>query len=166
MKTCSGCKLIKLLDDFHNANNTKSGKQSQCKSCAVLSARKWKIKNPEKSLEVNRNWVKRNPEASKNYHRKNRTKRLEHTAKKLYNLDSLEYRSLFLKYQNKCAVCLNEETKIDHRTGNIKRLSIDHDHKTGKVRGLLCSNCNLLLGHSKENKNTLLKMIDYINEWL
>lgn len=48
--------------------------------------------------------------------------------------------------------------------GGTQRLSIDHNHTTGKVRGLLCSPCNTAIGNFKENPDTMLKAITYLKE--
>ena len=48
------------------------------------------------------------------------------------------------KQNGVCAICGNPETATSH--GTIRRLSVDHDHETGEVRGLLCSKCNFALG--------------------
>ena len=63
-----------------------------------------------------------------------------------------------LKKQNyKCKICGNNET-----TRKNNRLDVDHDHKTGKVRALLCSHCNILLSRSKDNIEILQKAIQYL----
>ena len=49
--------------------------------------------------------------------------------------------------------------------GSGRRLAVDHNHTTGKVRGLLCSNCNTLLGKAKDNVNILQAAIDYLNDF-
>jgi hypothetical protein len=58
----------------------------------------------------------------------------------------------------KCAVCgkLNNEGR--------RRLAVDHDHKTGKVRGLLCGNCNTALGLVKEDPEILSLLADYLRK--
>lgn len=64
--------------------------------------------------------------------------------KKQFGIDEEDYNFL-LKLQNKrCAICgRKEKAKVN---GVVKRLAVDHSHKTGKVRGLLCSKCNGTLG--------------------
>lgn len=52
----------------------------------------------------------------------------------------------------KCMIC-----------GAKEKLVVDHDHSTNKVRGLLCNHCNRGLGHFRDNQETLLKAIDYLN---
>ena len=45
-----------------------------------------------------------------------------------------------------------------------RRLSVDHDHKTGKIRGLLCGNCNLMIGYARENLDIMHKAALYIEK--
>lgn len=67
---------------------------------------------------------------------------------------------------NKCAICNLEETCIDGRSKDKKprRLSIDHCHKTGIVRGLLCHACNTAIGKFKDDVELLHKAIEYITK--
>jgi len=69
------------------------------------------------------------------------------------------FSELLLKQNNVCAICSNPETSKRYRS-----LSVDHDHSTGKIRGLLCSNCNRALGLLKDDILVLKKAIDYLNE--
>lgn len=77
-----------------------------------------------------------------------------------------EYYNLIIKQNNKCAICLKEETCIDGRSKEKKprRLSIDHCHKTGVVRGLLCNACNIALGRFNDDVDLLKKAINYIKK--
>lgn len=59
------------------------------------------------------------------------------------------YASLFEKQKGVCAVCKRAEN------GRYKHLSIDHNHTTGKIRGLLCNNCNRALGLLKDSVEVL-----------
>ena len=70
---------------------------------------------------------------------------------KRYNISVEYYRELFKKQNNLCAICSNPETAIDKRSGNLRYLAVDHCHKTGEVRGLLCQSCNQAIGMLKEN---------------
>lgn len=75
--------------------------------------------------------------------------------KNKYNLSKEEYYKLFLQQNNKCAICGCEFTN------EIKGF-VDHDHKTGIVRGLLCSKCNSLLGFANDDIYILTKAIQYL----
>ncbi len=64
---------------------------------------------------------------------------------------------------NRCAICGNPETYIDTRTGKVHRLSLDHDHVTGQVRGILCRRCNTMIGKINDDISILARAIDYIH---
>lgn len=64
---------------------------------------------------------------------------------KQYNITPQEYMDMMAKQGNKCAICNQFETKRTGK-GNTQPLSIDHNHRTNKVRALLCNNCNRALG--------------------
>lgn len=72
---------------------------------------------------------------------------------KKYGLNLVEYRLLERSADGKCMCCGNPSSK---------RLHIDHDHTTGKVRGLLCGTCNVGLGHFKDDTTLLAKAIEYL----
>jgi len=79
---------------------------------------------------------------------------------KKYGITPETYQELFTKQEGKCAICSSTEVSVARRSYN---LFVDHDHKTGKVRGLLCHHCNTGLGHYKDNTETLRKAIEYLN---
>ena len=119
----------------------------------------------EKSrTEWNREWRKRNPEkckiSSQKYRAKNRAKINEQTKKyleahpeafrqkqlrrklKRFGITPEVYDKILTKQKGVCAIC----GKIESRK-NKKALAVDHCHNTGKIRGLLCSKCNIGLGY-------------------
>ena len=79
--------------------------------------------------------------------------------KAIFNISYDEYYKLLESQDFKCAICVNPETSLRHSN---KNLSIDHCHETGKIRGLLCTNCNLSLGGFKDSIDNLLKAIEYL----
>lgn len=94
------------------------------------------------SLE-NKNWAVNNPDKKKNAHYR--------------TTYGLSYEEVLLKHKvvdNKCEVC-NEEKEL---------LAVDHCHTSGKVRGMLCTRCNLLLGKIEENKDIIFKLFKYLDE--
>lgn len=72
---------------------------------------------------------------------------------RFYNITKEEYNKLFEKQTGRCAICFSE-SKI--------KLSVDHCHKTGRVRGLLCRKCNLGIGFLKDSVEFLNKAIKYL----
>jgi hypothetical protein len=89
------------------------------------------------------------------YHKNNRKKHKLYSIKKKYGLNENEYNNFLKKYKNKCAVCLTNKTK----------LCVDHCHKSGKIRGILCTNCNVALGQVNDSIKILSKLINYLNEY-
>ena len=86
------------------------------------------------------------------YHRVEAWRNLE----KLYGITESEYLEIAKSQNFKCAIC---------KTETIHRLCIDHDHETGKVRGLLCHNCNLGLGHFQDSILYLESAVNYLQEY-
>ncbi|MDP3987306.1 MAG: endonuclease VII domain-containing protein [Nanoarchaeota archaeon] len=73
---------------------------------------------------------------------------------KRYGLTVESFEQLKSEQKNKCKICRIETEK----------LVVDHCHKTGKIRGLLCSNCNIGIGNLKDDTETLQNAINYLNE--
>lgn len=76
------------------------------------------------------------------------------TRLKRYGITIEEYNAILIKQNGKCAICGNGSTEKD--------LSVDHDHITGHIRGLLCNSCNMAIGLFDENITLLRKAIDYL----
>lgn len=104
----------------------------------------WKANNPERTLELARN-------AYRNHREEILKKNKVHGIEK-YGISIEEYNQMLDSQNYTCYIC-NKPVKDN------KRLHIDHDHSTGKVRGLLCSKCNGALGWYENN-------FEKINEYL
>ena len=74
-----------------------------------------------------------------------------------YGITLDTYNKTLKEQNNKCAIC-----KTDDPKGNSHKFHVDHCHTTGKVRGLLCSNCNMSLGGFKDNITNLEEAIKYL----
>ncbi len=134
--------------------------------------KKWKENNPTWTKEYykkNKNKISKqgkkyreNPEVKekrRKYDEKNKSRfkntKYKNHLKRKYGITLKEYNKLLLKQGGVCAICRNK--------GNGKALSVDHNHQTGKIRGLICSSCNLTLGYAKENVDRLENCIKYLN---
>jgi len=84
---------------------------------------------------------------------------------KKYGIDTETYNEMLLKQSNVCAICFLPESK-KHQNGKICKLAIDHCHKTGKIRGLLCSKCNTGIGNLKDSAELCLNAHRYLNNHL
>lgn len=82
------------------------------------------------------------------------------TLLRTYGITLKQYDEMLAEQGGVCAICLQPETMIHN--GKIKRLSVDHDHKTGKVRGILCQRCNTTLGRYEDNPELMRNLISYL----
>jgi hypothetical protein len=144
-KKCCTCKKIKTIESFPKDKHNPDGYNYQCKKCRSK-------------------WKKANINYFRNYSIKNRLKikigQQSATLKLKYNL-SLEAFNRMLQEQNGvCAICGKPETRICR--GSLCSLSVDHNHETGKIRELLCSNCNVMLAKCDESIEWLDKIKNYI----
>ena len=73
-----------------------------------------------------------------------------------------KYNQMLISQNYVCAVCLQPETKVDTRHGKIRDLGVDHDHKTKRVRGLLCYRCNVAEGFLKGDIKTVYRLAAYL----
>lgn len=96
-----------------------------------------------------------NREGNRNHHR-------DRDFRKKYGIDFAEYQRMLTEQNGVCAICEHGETKMQN--GVVQMLAVDHHHGTGKVRALLCSNCNYGLGSFRESPDTLRKAIAYLRK--
>jgi len=82
--------------------------------------------------------------------------RLQHNLKSRYGLSQEDYDRKLALQDHRCAICLNFPS--------LRKLSVDHDHKTGKVRDLLCTRCNAAIGHFDEDSGKMLAAIAYLEK--
>jgi hypothetical protein len=76
--------------------------------------------------------------------------------KKNFGITIDAYNDMFTKQGGKCAICGK------HQSECTRALAVDHDHITGKIRGLLCSTCNIGLGNFKDDTSLLKNTITYL----
>jgi hypothetical protein len=126
-----------------------SYKEMDCKRKKIkdIANRKWRNENKEKVANYQRKYRKQNPQKYINL-------RLKWT----YGISIEEYNEMFLKQNGLCAIC--KRTDIEQ-----KRLAVDHCHKTGKIRELLCSKCNKGLGHFDDNLIYLKEAVEYLKKY-
>jgi len=79
-----------------------------------------------------------------------------------YGVNLQWYNEVLASQSERCAICQEFERIIDAKTGQPKLLVVDHDHKTGQVRRLLCHRCNIALGQADDSPELLRKMAAYL----
>ena len=123
------------LNLFPKDKSKPTGYRNQCKNCRSIIREKWKSKNLEKEGK----------------------RRADGHMRRRYGITLDEYDEMFEQQNGKCAICGTRE-KAKGKT----RMNIDHCHTTGKVRALLCNNCNSGIGKFKEDINIMSNAISYI----
>lgn len=126
--------------------------------------RVYRAENPEKIRSFNQSYYKKNSEGLKakqllraaGYRTAGKYSHLQKkwSLKKRYGLSIEQYTKLLVAQNNLCAICLVKPKKSS--------LAVDHDHKTGKVRGLLCIKCNMALGALDDNTELLFSAARYL----
>ena len=121
--------------------------------------KKWKVKNKDKILELGRNWAKKNrkkiSEQARLRYQKNPQKELDRIRFKKYGITGEEFRAILEKQGISCPIC-------GKTIG--KNLSVDHNHITGKVRGVICNKCNLAIGNAEDSPDRLRAMANYLEK--
>jgi hypothetical protein len=141
-KICTKCKQEKLEQDFNkDTRNSPTGRRARCKICENYYERKRRKEFRLRNLEYTKK------------------KEFEHNIKNKYGLTVEDWNLFFNKQNGCCIICGKHQSFFD------KRLGVEHNHKTGKVRGLACRTCNHLIdvcetkfyGHKE-------KIVSYLEE--
>jgi len=123
MKECTVCKAEKEYSDFYSDKRNSDTLRSECKNCHSARSKKYYLKHKDRIIDQVSN--------SFRY--------------VLYGLTKEKYDEMVKLQDNKCAICHKKETGSWSNGKSykpVKPLSVDHDHTTTQVRGLLCDNCN------------------------
>lgn len=169
-KTCFKCKTEKCVQDFSKDKTRSDGLHPYCKSCR----RDEKLKAYYSDIEKHRSKSRENHHKfreQRNEKQRQVAATLEGKAAarrsnllKLYGLTQESYDDMRKEQNYCCFICEKHESVV--RKGNSSRnataLHVDHCHDTGKVRGLLCTNCNTLLGKAGDSVKVLNKAIEYL----
>ena len=139
-KLCPRCKETLSTSCFQKNKAAKDGLQYHCKACR---------KQMDSREEHRAQHRKRYHENKENYR--------DYTYKRKYGISLEEYDTLFSLQKGLCAIC-------DGECPSKRSLAVDHDHVTGKVRGLLCANCNRGLGLFKDKIEALQKAVVYLEK--
>lgn len=162
MKQCSKCEQMKTLLEFPKRVAVANGLKAQCKSCVKIYKASLYLRNATEERIKRRLHYRSKVE----YYRKKSVEYYKLTSKesnlrrrcKKRGITVDQYFEMLKTQNNKCEICLN--------VFNAKKdCAIDHCHETGKVRSLLCDNCNTMLGLSKESINTLERSIKYLQKY-
>lgn len=147
---CSACNQNLQKSAFHCDASKRSGRSHRCKRCEQLRG----VKYRQKHRSARRNYVVR--------HRAEITEQAYYSyILAQYGLSKAAHTKMLADQKGLCAIC--ERPEVSRYKGTLVRLSVDHCHKTGKVRGLLCHRCNTTLGRVSDDPQLLYKMCEYLD---
>lgn len=157
-KTCTRCGESKPLIQFYIHRGTRDGRATHCAECQRARSRAWTAANRERVKDRNAAArLEKGPVSRSEDHR-------QWWLRTMYGLDQAEYEQLLARQGGVCAICGDPEGVVDPRWGRVRRLSVDHSHKTGKVRGLLCGHCNRGIGQFADDHERLTRAAAYLRE--
>lgn len=134
--------------------------QRICTTCSRERTRRHREANPEKVRESQRKSYAANPEKNReragNRRAANPNYQREYLLQKNYGISIQDYDEMLEAQQGRCAICRKHPKK--------RRLGVDHNHRTGRIRGLLCMRCNLGLGKLNDNHETLTAAEIYLSQ--
>jgi len=195
LKKCNKCGKMKPLSEYHKHSAAPDGLRYSCKTCGNVRLaeyrknnakiykamiRKWKDKNKEKLRKQRqtperkaymKKWrqkpeiKERTAKRQRKYRAKNKEKiasiQRKSILKGTYGVTIEWYEQKLKEQDGLCAICGSDNPQ----RSNTKNFSIDHNHATNEVRGLLCVRCNTLIGYADENPNILNSAIKYIKKY-
>lgn len=143
-RTCNVCGETKPLDQFRKAKDKPGGHKMQCAACCRVTEAAYRERNRERIRTYSRGW--------------HRTKDSAHWHKRVlyrHGLTPEYYLARLWHQKGVCAIC-----ELPDRGG--RRLHVDHCHRTGVIRGLLCGPCNKMLGLALDQPDRLVRAAEYV----
>lgn len=142
-KKCTLCGRRRKLKEFSKHRQTKDGLDCWCRSCHRDKHKSYYQKDPPKGVARVKKWKKENPELTRASH-----------LRRMYGITIVQYDAMLKAQGGTCAICKKPPKK--------RRLHVDHDHKTKRIRGLLCWHCNRALGYLRDDKDAIKAAAAYL----
>lgn len=153
MKFCPHCGEESPNDQFYKRSGRSDSLQSWCIECTKELRRNNKVYQAkmakEKRAKLGTAGQRDRREYQLQYH---------------FDITSEEYESILRSQGGVCAICSKPDGQDLHSSNRFKRLSVDHDHDTGMVRGLLCSNCNRAVGYLQDSPANARRATEYLEK--
>lgn len=150
-KVCTKCGESKPLDEYWNHPTGKHGKRPRCKDCVRTENSQYYHKPLVGRYATHGEKIKA---SVRRWNRKNDNKRRRNLRER-YGISVEEYEALLEKQDHKCAICGKE---VDEG----RRLAVDHDHQTGRVRGIIHLRCNTAIALFGESPEICRKAAEYL----
>jgi hypothetical protein len=150
-RTCKICSITKDSSEFY------AGQGNTCKDCTKQKTRAWRKANPVRYRATRQSWEKDNVDLA--------VKRKRARIKRRYKLPYEKFLEMLKAQDYRCAICgvaLHDLYLAEVPSEETTKPVVDHDHRDGHVRGLLCSSCNVGLGLFEDKKKFLRAAINYL----
>lgn len=141
MKKCTVCDQLLDYSNYHKSKSTKDGYGYRCRECDREARLKYREANKERFAEVSR----------------------RKALKFKYGISLEEYEAILEKQGHSCAICKTKENGVPGKRRSWN-WSVDHCHASGRIRGLLCNQCNRGLGMLGDTVESLQKALDYLKK--
>jgi len=151
-KTCSKCGKELPYECFCASKRSKDGLQCWCKACYK-----------KHHLKYDKEHYKEHAGEKREYRKQNTVSIRNSVLKWKYDITLDQYDEMLAAQGGVCMICGRPETAKNQY--GVKRLAVDHDHRTEKVRALLCSSCNTVLGLVNDDVEMLLKLGLYLEKY-
>jgi len=135
MKQCTKCLVTKPETQFYRRSDGRKKLHNYCRECQNTT--------------------------SKQYYAAHRHKAASGERRRNYSLSEERFVHLMADQKGLCKICQRPETV--KKGAMVATLSVDHDHATNKIRGLLCDRCNRGIGLFGDSRSRLLRAADYLS---
>ena len=156
---CNCCLRLLPPENFSKSKTSTRGYQYKCKLCVS----DYDKTNPEKKAEQKKRHYLKNKEKidqrARDWYNNNKDRSKGNAIQRKYGITTEIFNQMRESQQYRCAICGTGEDSLK------KKLVIDHCHNTGKVRKLLCTNCNVAIGMFKENPRIMFSAMEYLKEF-
>lgn len=136
-KNCSKCGVERDISEFYKDSRRPGGRGSWCRVCWVAFSKAKRDKMSPRDRQARE-------------------------LRRRYGITPDEYDAMLKKQNKVCAICKDREATVHRISQKTQKLAVDHDHNTGKVRGLLCSRCNKALGLFYDDLTLLTAATEYL----
>lgn len=136
-KVCTICQKRLPIEKFGKRVPNKDGYDSWCIKCDREYRKKYQTR----------------------YYKENRRSELSRALVRYYGITMDDKERMLIEQDYKCSIC-GKELELFGRDTHV-----DHSHDTGEIRSILCNSCNSMIGHAKEDRNILLKAVEYLDRF-
>lgn len=163
-KFCRSCGLEKPVTDFGIVLSNHDGRRYSCKTCYNEVRKEYRRHNSDKVRAAKIKHYYARHEHNKKLQRDKGHEKFVWKLKKFYGMTVDDYMDILDRQGGRCAVC-DRKPMPENGHKIKKRLHVDHCHRTGVVRGLLCNSCNIALGCLGDNVKILLAAAEYLQKY-